>query len=86
MIELILGSIVFGLIGVIVYERGEHRKTQSKLLNAIMSKSPEQFRDLELADKVKPIESPKRVEPDLIAEHDLDDKQFQEMISKGLKN
>ena len=84
MIDIILGSIIFGLIGVIVYERGEHRKTQSKLLNAIMSKTPEQFRDLELADKVKPIEAPKKVEPDFIAESEISDKKFKELMGKDI--
>ena len=80
--ELILGSIIIALLSALVYERYENKKERSKLLNALISKTPEQFRDLELADKVKPIEAPKKTEPDLIAVHDLTDKEFSEAIKK----
>jgi len=82
MIEIILSSIILALLSALVYERYENKKERAKLLNALIAKTPEQFRDLELADKVKPIEAPKKVEPELIPESELDDKKFQELIKK----
>ena len=82
MTEIIFGSIILALIGVILYDKHENKKERSKLINAILSKTPEQFRDLELADKVKPIETPKKAEPEFVAESEITDKQFQEMIKK----
>jgi len=82
MIEIIFGSIILALIGVILYDKHENKKERSKFINALLAKTPEQFRDLELADKVKPIEAPKKVEPEFVAESELDDKKFAEMIKK----
>jgi len=82
MIELILGLTILALIGVILYEKHENKRERSKLINALLAKTPEQFRDLELADKVKPIETPKKAEPEFVAESEITDKQFQEMIKK----
>ena len=82
MIEIIFGVIMVGLMGLLVYEKWENRRERSKLINALLAKSPEQFRDLELADKVKPIEAPTKVEPEFIPESEVDDEEFQEMIKK----
>ena len=82
MIEIILGLIILVLLGVVVYERYENKKERSKLLNALISKTPEQFRDLELAEKVKPIEVPKKTEPEFIAESELTDEKFKELMNK----
>ena len=82
MTEIIFGSIILALIGVILYEKHESKKERSKLINALLAKTPEQFRDLELAEKVKPIEAPKKAEPEFVAESEITDKQFQDMIKK----
>ena len=83
-IEIILGSIIMALISVLVYERYENKKERLKMLNALMSRTPEQFRDLELTDKVKPIETPKRSAPEFIAESELTDEQFRKVMKNNI--
>ena len=84
MIEIILGLIILFLLGVVVYERNENKKERSKLLNALMSRTPEQFRDLELAEKVKPIEASKKTEPDFVAESELSDEEFKKLMGREI--
>ena len=62
----------------------EKNKEVSKLVNALVSRTPEQFRDLELTDKVKPIETPAHKEPDFIPEEDMSDDKFKEMIDREM--
>ena len=50
-------------------------KEKAKLINALLSKTPEQFRDLELTNKIEPIITQPQA-PDLIAEEDLTDAEF----------
>ena len=79
MIELIALGIVAVvnvalLAGHILYVR-ESNKEKAKLINALLSKTPEQFRDLELTNKIEPIITQPQA-PDLIAEEDLTDAEF----------
>ena len=62
------------LIGHVLYVR-ESNKDKSQLLNAVLAKTPEQFRDLELANKVEIVKSVPTV-PDLVSEADLTDDEF----------
>ena len=84
MTEIIFGAIIVGLMGLLVYEKYENKQERSKFINALLSKTPEQFRDLELTEKVKPIEAPQKAEPEFVAEQDMSDKEFQEMIKKDI--
>lgn len=63
----------------------EKNKEVSKLVNALVSRTPEQFRDLELTEKVKPIETPKVEPPDLIPESDVSDEKFAELIDREIQ-
>ena len=45
MIDLILTGIIGALLGYIAFERYQTRKEQSKLINALVAKTPEQLRD-----------------------------------------
>ena len=82
MIEILLTLIVLAVLGYHSWFVHEKNKEVAKLINAIVAKSPEQFRDLELTDKVKPIETPKVEPPDLVPESELTDEKFAEMIGK----
>lgn len=83
MIELIAIGILAALniallAGHILYVR-ESNKDKSRLLNAVLAKTPEQFRDLELANKVEIVKSVPTV-PDLVSEADLTDEEFMKKI------
>lgn len=77
--------IVLALIGGHFWYVREKNKEVSKLVNALVSRTPEQFRDLELTEKVKPIETPKVEPPDLIPESDVSDEKFAELIDREIQ-
>ena len=82
MTELILGGTILLLAGLLFYEKQEGKHERQELVNALVAKSVNDFRDLKLADKVKPIEPPERIEPNLIPEGDLSDQEFKQIIEK----
>ena len=72
----ILGLLIIALlIGHITYVR-ESNKEKAKLLNAVISKTPEQFRDLEMTSKIEPIKAEVPTIPDLVSVEDLTDEEF----------
>lgn len=80
--ELILGGIILILIvGHFLYVR-ETNKEKTKLVNALISRSATELRDLELTEKVKPIVPPIPLEPSFVPEADLTDEEFMERIEK----
>lgn len=81
MSDLILALIILALIIMIVWDRWETKRERARFINALIAKTPEQFRDLELTDKVKPITPPIQDKPDLIAESDLSDDEFTKMMN-----
>ena len=81
--EIILGLINIGLLIYMAWERRETRREQSKLINALVSTTPEQLRDLELTDKVKPIKTDiPNPEPDFVHESEMPQDVFEKMIEK----
>lgn len=88
MIEYIpLGLLVLINLATIIYHAyyvRETNKEKDKLINALMSRTSEQFRDLELTSKVEPIKPPMPLipEPDLIPEADLSDEEFNKYVGK----
>ena len=83
MTDLYLTLIVLALITMLMWEKWENKKERARFTNALIAKTPEQFRDLELTDKVKPITPPKQEAPDLIAESDLSDEEFIKHMNGG---
>ena len=83
-LELVLGTISLCLCGLLAWEKNENKKERAKWINAFISKTPEQYRDLELTEKVKPITPPVKTEPDLIPENEAGDKQFEDFINKEI--
>lgn len=88
LLTIFFAIILISVVLLHVWYVAETNKEKSKLINALISKSPEQFRDLNLADKVKPIEQPKYEQqmPDLIPEQNLDDEAFDQYIADSLNN
>ena len=82
MTEILFVFIIVTLLGLLAWEKNENKKERARFLNALIARTPEQYRDLELTAKVKPIESPAKTEPDFVPESDIEDQKFQELISK----
>lgn len=78
----IIGLIILGILNLILiaghflYVK-ETNKEKAKLINAIISRSATELRDLELTEKVKPIQTAViSAEPSLIPEAELSDEEF----------
>ena len=80
--ELILFAIILVLLGGFGWYVREQERFKSKLINAILAKDSNEFRDLELTDKVKPIKAPEKIEPDFIPESELSNEEFMEQLEK----
>lgn len=80
--ELLLGLTIIALFGILVWEKYENKKERAKWMNALIAKTPEQYRDLELTEKVKPIIPQKPSEPEFIPESDLTDEQFKDLLKE----
>ncbi len=80
MIEtLALVFVVISLCGLIGWLDYNNRKERSKLINALMARTPEQLRDLEFVDKVQPIKM-ETEQSDLLPLDKMTDEQFAEMV------
>ena len=83
MSELILGLIVLALLGFLAWQEYSNRRERAKFINALIAKTPEEFRDLELTEKVEPIK-PNTQPPEFVPEQDIPEEQFNEMIKKEI--
>ena len=79
--ELILFGIIVILLGGFGWYVREQERFKSKLINAILAKDSNEFRDLELTDKVKPIQPPKEQVSDFIPESELSNEDFIKSIN-----
>ncbi len=83
--EIFFVIVVLGLIGLIGYEKHEDRKERAKLLNAILSKDTEEFKNLELVDKTQiKVDKPKSQEFE-IPENQSDEDWYKAEIEPKLK-
>lgn len=82
--ELILGWVIVVLSVLLVWEKNENKKERARWMNALIAKTPEQYRDLELTAKVKPIKPPVKTEPEFIPESEISDKKFEELINQEI--
>ena len=74
--------IIFALLSYQAFINSQHQAERSKLLNAIMARTAEQFRDLELTSKVQPIEPPRP--PQIVPEADMTEQEFDDMIKESV--
>lgn len=86
MSEIVLGLIVLAILGGHFWYVQEKNKETKKLINALVSKNPEQMRDLEMVDKVqiKPAKPIEEFEPDLSPLAGLSQDDFDEHIKETL--
>ena len=82
MSEAFLFLVILALLGFICYQEWNSRRERDKFVNALIARTPEQFRDLELTRKVEPIKSPERANPDFVPEGDLSDDEFLKSIEQ----
>lgn len=85
MTDLYAALIILALITMLMWEKWENKKERARFINALIAKTPEQFRDLELTDKVKPITPPKQETPDLVPESDLTDAEWIKLMKTGVQ-
>lgn len=82
--DIILGFISLGLIIAFVFYVSETNKEKAKLVNALIAKTPEQARDLNLADKVTPIKPITQAPSDIVPIDSLSDEEFDKHIAEQL--
>lgn len=81
--EVILGLVILALFGLLVYEKHENKKERANFINALIAKTPEQYRDLKLTEKVEPIKPIiPNPEPEFVPESEMPQDKFEEMIKK----
>lgn len=99
MLDILLFLVIVSLIGVIIFllYRGEKERKilldnftidKNKLINALVARKPEEYRDLVLADKVTPITTPPQAQqsPDLVPLDQVSDEDFDAHIQEQLAN
>jgi len=74
--------VIFLLCGLFGFELYLSRQERNKLINAILTKTPEQLAGLISAEKVRPIKADKQ--PDMVAEDSLSEEQLLELIKKDV--
>lgn len=84
MVDVVFGFIIVSLLASFILYVKESNAEKAKLINALIAKSPEQFRDLNLADKVEPIKPEPPKPPDLIPIGQLSDEEFDRHIQEEL--
>ena len=84
MIDLILAGVILALLLYMTWEQRERRREHAKLINAIVSKTPEQMRDLEFVDKVQVPKIEKPQVDEFIDPNNLSDDKWQEVITEGV--
>lgn len=83
MSELILGLVIVALLAYQGWKEKVWQAERSKMLNAVLSRTPFEFRDLELTDKVAPIKPEEAANYDMVAEADLDDEEFMKQLEQN---
>ena len=79
---ILLSLTIISLCSLMAYEKHLNRLERNKLINALISKSPEDMVTLQLADKPQP--KMEKQEPDLIPESDLSEEQLKELIKNEI--
>ena len=80
----ILAGIILAILVYHAYYVREVNKEKSKLINALISKNAVELRDLELTEKVKPIETAVDKQPDLVPEAEITDDEFDKAIKEEI--
>lgn len=82
MAEIILGLIIFALIGYIVWSEQQHNLKESKYIKAILAKDLPEMVEAEMMEKEEPEEEKS---DEFVPVEDADDKTFDKMIEEANK-
>lgn len=82
MMEIFIGIVIVLLFALLAWEKYENRKERVKWMNALIAKTTDQYRDLELTEKIKPITPPIPIESNFIPEGDIPDEKFKELLKE----
>lgn len=86
MSDIVFGFIILGLLAAFILYVKESNAEKAKLINALVAKSPEQFRDLNLADKVEPIKPAAPKQQDIVPFEQMSEEDFDAHIQQQLEN
>lgn len=78
--------ILIGLVAMHAFYVMETNKEKKSLINALIAKNPDDYRNLTLADKVAPIKPQDQKPPDMIPLDQLSEEDFDAHISDELAN
>lgn len=84
MIELVSALTNIALLVAFVFFVREEKKERAKLINALIAKTPEQARDLTLADKVTPLKPQPDLPSEFVPIDQLTDEEFDAHIQQEL--
>lgn len=82
MIEVGLVLVIFALCALVAWLDWNNRKERSKLVNAIVAKTPEQLRDLEFVEKVQPAKIAEQLKQDFTPVEAMNDEEFETYIEE----
>ncbi len=86
MIEITLGIVLLGVLGLFGWYITESNKEKAKLVNALIARTSKEMSDLTIADqtqiKIKPVDST----PDLVPVDSMSDDEFDEHIKRELED
>lgn len=80
MTEIVLLIVIVALCGLIGWTDYNNRKERKSLLNALQAKTPADYISAELSENVR-IGEPVDIPPDLVAEGELTDEEFEKRIN-----
>jgi hypothetical protein len=86
MTEIVLLFVVLAQMGFIYFSQKQFKEERSKMLNAIVAKTPEEFTNFEVIDKLKPEHPVEPVNPDMSPVESLSDDDFDKFVVKGGAN
>lgn len=86
MTEIVLLFVILAQMGFIYFSQKQFREERAKMINAIISKTPEEFTNLEVIDKLKPEHQAEPINRDMSPIESLSDEDFDKFVVKGGEN
>ena len=72
------------LLLALLWEKYLNSQERSKMVNALISRTVADFHTAEMIDKTPPVPAEAFKNPDLVAESDLSDKEFEDTVLKQI--
>lgn len=80
MTEIVLTGVIIILSGLLVWKEKQAKEERTKFINAVLAKSPQEFKDLEFVSKLAP---EPQIPPDLVPVEELTDSQWEKVVLNG---